>query len=236
MKKIFIIANWKSNKTIKETEEWFHSFSDGFKRDPFSLENKEIIVSPSFTLLEHANYCSGNLKLPIKFAAQTISPFEEGAYTGEVNGKQIKELVDYVVVGHSERRQNFGEDQDMIDKKTQQTLKYELVPILCISNIQQTQSAKLKAQNYNSKLKSYKILVAYEPLFAIGSGHPDTPENADNFAQKIKKELGKIPVLYGGSVTGDNVNSLTQMNNIDGVLVGGASLDPRKFLEIVKNA
>ena len=111
-----------------------------------------------------------------------------------------------------------------------------------------TQNSKLKTQNYlstlssrpkgNSKFKNYdnSIIVAYEPLFAIGSGHPDTPVNANEFAKSIKNELGDIPVLYGGSVKSDNVKSFTSMPHIGGVLVGGASLDPLEFLKIIKNA
>lgn len=222
MKKLFIIANWKSNKTIKETEEWLHDFSEEFKRNPFSSENKEVIVTPSFTLLEHANYCLSNLKVPIKFAAQNISPFSEGSYTGEVSAGQIKELADYVIVGHSERRNHFSENDEMVNKKIEQALKHELMPILCISDIAQ--------------ISNFQLIIAYEPLFAIGSGQADTPENADQMATRIKKVLGEIPVLYGGSVTGDNVKSFTSMPNIHGVLVGGASLNPLEFLEIVKNA
>lgn len=238
MKKLFIVANWKSNKTIKDTEKWLHDFNEELKRKQLSFESKEIIIAPSFTLLEHAKYCLTNLKLTVKLSAQTISPFEEGAYTGEVSARQIKEFGDYVIVGHSERRKNFGEDDEMVNQKLDQTLKQELTPILCISNLQEVQKSKVKSQNHNSKLKSYdnSMIVAYEPLFAIGSGTPDTPENANEFAKSIKKELGEIPVLYGGSVTSDNVKSFTCMPHIDGVLVGGASLDPLEFLKIIKNA
>jgi len=229
MKKLFIIANWKSNKTIKETEKWFHDFDKEIKHNPFSLEDKEVIIAPSFTLLEHARYCSSNLKLHIKFGAQDISSFEEGAYTGEVSAKQIKELADYVIVGHSERRRYFGEDKEIIKKKLRISLQYTLTPILCISEMNQI-------LNLKSYILNHEIIVAYEPLFAIGSGHPDTPVNADEMARGIKKELGKIPVLYGGSVTSDNVKNFTSMPHIDGVLVGGASLDPLEFLNIVQNA
>ena len=125
-----------------------------------------------------------------------------------------------------------------MNQKIEQSLEYELTPILCVSKLEQVQSSKFKVQSYSSKLKSYdnSMIVAYEPLFAIGSGVPDTPENADIMAQSIKKELGEIPVLYGGSVTSDNVKSFTSMPHIDGVLVGGASLDPLEFLKIIQNA
>jgi triosephosphate isomerase len=229
MKKLFIIANWKSNKTIKETEKWFHDFDKEIKHNPFSLEDKEVIIAPSFTLLEHARYCSSNLKLHIKFGAQDISSFDEGAYTGEVSAKQIKELADYVIVGHSERRANFSESDEVVTQKIGQTFKHDLVPIVCISDIKQI-------SNFKFQISNYQIIIAYEPLFAIGSGQPDTPANANDMAKKIKEVLGEIPVLYGGSVSPENVRSFTKMPSIDGVLVGGASLNPLEFLEIIKNA
>lgn len=231
MKRLFIIANWKSSKTIKEAEKWFHDFHEGFKLNPLLLGNKQIIVALSFILLEHANYCSSNLKLPINFAAQDVSPFEEGAYTGEVNARQIKEFADDVIIGHSERRRYFGEDEEMINKKIVLAQKYGLTPILCVSELKQIHDSIRQVGGHNSN-----YIVAYEPLFAIGSSHPDTPSNADEMGKKIKDTLGEIPVLYGGSVTSKNVKSFTQTPNIDGVLVGGASLNPLEFFKIIENA
>ncbi len=232
MKKLFIIANWKSNKTIIEAEKWLHDFHDKFVSENIDLSNKEIIICPSFTLFERAHYYSKNLNLPIKFGAQNISPYDVGAYTGEVNGKQIKEVADYVIIGHSERRDNFLENDEMITKKLDMTNRYNLCPILCIS--EPAQISKIRSQSQNLKLQN--LIIAYEPLFAIGSGTPDTPENAEKIMQNIKKELRDVPVLYGGSVTSENIKGFTKMSNIDGTLVGGASLDPQEFLKIIKNA
>lgn len=229
MKKLFIVANWKSNKNILETEQWLHAFNKVFKRSNLGVDNKEIIVAPSFTLFEHARYCLDNLKLPIKLAAQNISSFDEGQYTGEVNGTQIKELATYVIIGHSERRKYFHEDKEMIKKKVEIALEYKLVPILCISETE-------KIVNLKSYILNRELIVAYEPLFAIGSGQTDTPQNAENVSKEIKEIVNDTPVLYGGSVTSLNVNSFTKMPSIGGVLVGGASLDPLEFLKIVKNA
>ncbi len=110
MKKLFIVANWKSNKTIEDAERWIHNFKKELDRNPLDLSSKEIIICPSFSVLEHTRYCSKNLSLSIKLGAQNISAFDAGAYTGEVNGLQIKEFADYVIVGHSERRINFNEN------------------------------------------------------------------------------------------------------------------------------
>ena len=229
MKKLFIVGNWKSNKTIKETEKWLHDFSDGFNKANIKLGDKKVIIAPPFTSLEHAHYCSGNLKLSLEFAAQDVSPLEEGSYTGEVSARQIKELADYVIIGHSERRTNFYENGEMIKKKITISRQYRLTSILCVSDLKQIHDAKFMIHNSN-------CILAYEPLSAIGSGLPDTPQNAESVAAKIKEIVNDAPVLYGGSVTSLNVNSFTKMPSIDGVLVGGASLDPLEFLNIVQNA
>lgn len=229
MKKLFIIANWKSNKTISDTEKWLHDFSDGFSKTNIKFDDKKVIIAPAYTALEHANYCSGNLNLALGFAAQDVSMFEEGAYTGEVSARQVKELAEFVLVGHSERRKNFEESDDIINQKIQQSLKHNLTPILCVSDIKQIHNSKFMIHNSN-------LIVSYEPLFAIGSGNPDTPENADKMCQGIKNILGEVPTLYGGSVNKNNIKSFTNMLNIDGALVGQASLDPLEFLGIVKNA
>ena len=227
MKKVFIVANWKSNKTILQTEEWFQAINNS--PVTFYQEKKEVIVCSPFTLLPKVKELIVNCKLSIVVGAQNISPFGEGAYTGEVNGRQIKELADYVIVGHSERRTNFYENNNLIAQKIDKCFKNKLVPILCVSNLDQIQGSTF---NVNKQ----EMLVTYEPLSAIGTGHPDTPENADSIALKIKKELRESSVLYGGSVTSKNVKDFTSMPNIDGVLVGGASLDPLEFLKIIKNA
>jgi triosephosphate isomerase (TIM) len=227
MKKIFVIANWKSHKTILQSEEWFRTFN--------SLQltinrKKETVICLSFTLLAEAKELIVNGQLSnVKLGAQNISPFEEGSYTGEVNGSQIKEFAEYVIVGHSERRKNFAEDEEMIGKKLNRAKDSSLIPILCISDINQV-------ENYTLYARSYTLIVAYEPLFAIGSGNADTPENANEVAGKIKDILGDIPVLYGGSVSSENVASFTLKDNIDGVLVGKASLDAKEFGRIINQA
>lgn len=224
MKKTFIVANWKSNKTEIEANNWLSEFN----LSGLNIANKEIIICPSFTLLSILKSYVLKSKSPIKIGAQDISVFDEGAYTGEINEKQIKELAEYVIIGHSERRKNFSESDDLINKKIEQAVKYGIIPIVCVSNLEQIKSLKIKG--------SQKILIAYEPLFAIGSGKADTPENADSMAKNIKEILGVEVVLYGGSVSSDNIDSFTKMSNIDGALIGKASLDVQEFNTIIKNA
>ncbi len=222
MKKLFIVANWKSNKTIYQTEEWFRTINNS--PVTFNKEEKEVIVCAPFTLLPKVKKLTVNCSLSIVVGAQDISPFDEGAYTGEVNGEQIKEFADYVIIGHSERRQYFKEDRETLNRKVIMASKYNLLPIFCV-------------QDQNTPIPPNVKIVAYEPVSAIGTGNPDTPENAEQIAILIKASNREITnVLYGGSVTSENINSFTKMSNIDGVLVGTSSLDPTEFLKIINNA
>jgi len=238
MKKLFIIGNWKSYKTAEETREWFEKFS--IFNFQFSMNDqnhniqKEVILCVPYTVLSLAKSLLDQYQLPIKLGAQNISPFDEGKYTGEVNGKQIKEFADYVIIGHSERRKYFGETEDVVGQKIARAISYELTPIVCVSEVSQMQSAKIKMQNDSAKCKN--MIIAFEPLFAIGSGTPDSPENAERVAATIVQEVPNFPVIYGGSVTSQNVHSFTSMPAISGVLPGGASLDAAEFAAIITNA
>ena len=218
MKPILIVANFKSNYTKAEAKKWLDEISAVKNKD---LPGKKIVVCPSFTLLDcFKSYIDEN-KLPIELGSQDISKFTQGAYTGEVNGSQIAEFAKYVIVGHSERR-TIGEDESIVEEKVKMAIDCNLTPILCV-------------QNENQGIPAEVSIVAYEPIFAIGTGNPDTPENAEEVAKKIKEKT-KVDILYGGSVTPKNISNFSAKNNINGVLVGGASLDAAEFLEIINNA
>ena len=222
MDKLFIVANLKSYKNESEAKNWLESFKK-IKELNFDLSQKEVIICPSFTqLFSFFSYFSSN-NINVKLGAQNVSPFDEGAFTGEVNAKQIKDFAEYVLIGHSERRTNFGESEDMIAKKVEVSLKYGLNPILLI-------------QGHENTIPQQVNVVAYEPVSAIGTGNPDTPENADAVGSLIKSKIRDGQFLYGGSVTSVNVKSFTTKTNIDGVLVGGASLDAEEFIRIIQNA
>lgn len=217
MKKLLIVANWKSNKTSLEAKEWIKRVTSYDLR----FTNKEIIVCPSFLHLPILKSYILNHKFPIKLGAQDISAFSEGAYTGEVNGRQLKEFVDYVLIGHSERRQNLNETDDILNKKVEMALEHDLKIIYCI-------------QNEETLIPKGVNIIAYEPIFAIGTGRPETPENA----KKIKEIVSKYNpehFLYGGSVSSDNIADFMK-SSMDGVLAGGASLDPLEFFKILENA
>lgn len=222
MSKLFIVANLKSNKNENEAKTWL----EAFKKITLSQEiisDKEVIISPSFIHLNLFRDFILQNNLPVKLAAQNSSLFGDGPYTGEVNAKQIKDYADYVLVGHSERRSNFNESEELFFKKTDIAIAQGLNCIYCV-------------QGKDSKIPAGIKLIAYEPVFAIGSGNPDTPENADTIAKNYLDINNSYLVLYGGSVTSQNVASFTKKENIKGVLVGGASLDPEEFIKIIENA
>lgn len=220
MKKLFIIANWKSYKKEKEVQEWLETF---IKIGMTSSIAKELIICPSFPFLIQIKTYIQQKNVPIYLGAQDISPFVEGAYTGEVNGEQLTEYVTYVLVGHSERRLYFHEDDAILQQKVIQARSVGIEPIYCV-------------RGEDDAVPKDIAIVAYEPFSAIGTGIPDTPENANTIARKIKEKYNSRYVLYGGSVTSANVHSFIEQPHIDGVLVGSASLDPREFSKIIEYA
>lgn len=219
MKKLLIVGNFKSNKTTSEALDWFDKFSKDFRANP----DKEIVICPSFTSIPYLHRSITDRALKIYLGAQNISLFEEGPFTGEINAEQIKEFCRYCLVGHSERRSNFSEDLESINKKIKNLIRQEITPIVCISELNQIEGIDDLG----------KCIIAFEPISAVGSGQAEDPGSARSFAEKLRQTFpGKI--LYGGSVDSANVSSYT--SSFDGVLVGAESLDPQKFLEITNNA
>jgi len=212
----FVLANHKANKTWEEVRDWLKEVG------PETKDFKGTIVfCPSFPFLAPSYDFIKSKKYNMKLGAQDISFFDQGPYTGEVAATQLKGLVSYALVGHSERRQNFHEDDAKLQNKLVNAQKADIEAILCV-------------QSLETPILNDVSIVAYEPTFAIGTGNPDTLVNIQNVAQKIK-EKGPYSVLYGGSVSKDNVGGLMLTGAIDGVLVGAShSLDPEKFTDIIK--
>lgn len=220
MKKLLIVANWKSNMSIQEVSSWIEQSAKGKERS----EEKEVVVCPPFIFLPILKSYLLNHKSNIQLGAQDVSPFPKGAYTGEIAAEQLAEFAKYVIIGHSERRKYFHEDDQMLANKVDMALDTGLKPIFCVQNAETIIPKGVK-------------IVAYEPVFAIGTGEPDSPENADKVAREIKEATKNVTtVLYGGSVTDKNVHTFTKTEHIDGVLVGSASLDPTSFSHIITNA
>jgi len=218
MKKLFIAGNWKSNKTIAEAKEWIAKFSS------YQIpENNTVVILAPYTVLESLADAVKTAKSSLALGAQNISKFDEGAYTGEISGKMIKETADWVIIGHSERRKYFSESDADLTTKVEKAHAAGLKVIFCV-------------QDENTPVPATADVVAYEPVWAIGTGKTDSPENANSVVAKIKQKTGATVVIYGGSVTDGNVTSFVGQPSIDGVLPGGASLDPEKFTNLIQAA
>lgn len=220
MKPLFLVANWKSHKTNVEAKIWIKTLKESLKKD---IQNKTIIICPPFTLLSELKQLISEEELPFKLGAQNISPFGDGAYTGEVNGNQLKEFAEYVLVGHSERRLNFKEDNQILEQKINQSKKNGIEPIYFI-------------QDENSSIPDGVKLITYEPPSSISPGPADSPENAAKMAVMTKNKVLDAAILYGGNVTSENAASFTMIPEISGLLVGRASLDPLEFAKIIEVA
>ncbi|MCL4456222.1 MAG: triose-phosphate isomerase [Nitrospirae bacterium] len=244
MRKPFIAANWKMNKTIGETK----SFLDEFIPLVKDANDVDIIIAPPFTSLGIA---SAMLKdTNIQLSAQDIFYEEKGAFTGEVSPVMLADAgCEHVIIGHSERRQYFHETDEIVNKKIKAAKKHGLDVIFCIGeSLEERESGKTldvlkrEVENGLKDVPADGIVVAYEPIWAIGTGKTATIEQAQEAHKYIRERLSslygnkanEIRILYGGSVTPDNVDSLMACEDVDGALVGGASLKPDSFSRIVK--
>ncbi|MEK7073968.1 MAG: triose-phosphate isomerase family protein [Patescibacteria group bacterium] len=215
-KKLFIAGNWKSNKTLVESKAWMDQFHS-------DLGDATVVLCVPFTVLSYFHDVLAASQSHLQLGAQNVSPFSNGAYTGEINASQIKELASWVIIGHSERRKNFGEADLVLQQRVDRALETGLQIIYCV-------------QDDHSSVPKGVHVVAYEPVWAIGTGKADSPENANAVLTQIKKATGISTGIYGGSITHENVKSFVTMDAIDGVLPGGASLDPGKFQALISAA
>jgi triosephosphate isomerase (TIM) len=241
-------ANWKMYKTPDQTREFFRDFLPlvaGHTRD-------EIVVCPPYIDLADAMEAVKGSSVAI--GAQNVHWKEEGAFTGEISAAMLLALgVKHVIVGHSERRQYFGETDDTVNIRLKAALEAGLTPICCVGEVLEEREAGLtddvlrrqcvRAFHAISAKKAAKMVVAYEPVWAIGTGKTATPEIAAEAHAVIRREAteifgeefsGKLRILYGGSVKPENAATLMAQEEIDGALVGGASLNAKSFAAIVK--
>ena len=221
----YLIANWKANKNIATAKEWLAQIS--FSAN-FSPSSTEIIIAPPYSLLPVLAEEIAKRQLPIKLAVQDLSPFPAGAYTGEVSAVNLQGLnIQYAILGHSERRRYFAESDQLIANKVAQALENSIKPILCLDDDYIVSQAAALEKKYLSQ-----IIAAYENRSAIGTGRNQPLETVREYRELIRQAFGSIPVLYGGSVRSDNVIDYWQ--ELDGVLIGGASLDARQFQQILQ--
>ena len=246
MKRI-IIGNWKMNLTAKQSEILTNRLVENTERP-----SADIVLCPNFVQLANINMLlkakPGN---KFKLGVHNINNHDLGAFTGEVSAPMIKGLASYAIVGHSERRVNFGETDEMISKKVSACLRNKIIPILCVGeNLHERQEGLAKRTVLDqleedlseiTSAESAKIVIAYEPVWAIGTGKTASPYDVEDMLEGIYRYLvnkytdpraDKISLLYGGSINAENAKSFLDLNKSGGLLVGGASLNYKAFSSI----
>lgn len=246
MRKPIIAGNWKMNKTIKESLEMIEELKS------FDLDKnvEKVLCVPFLSLKDMKKACEGT---DIKIGAQNMHWEESGAFTGEVSPIMLKELdIDYVIIGHSERRLYFNETDETVNKKVLKALEYNIDPIMCVGEtLEEKEAGNEKEVVKNQIVKGLKdvpyedmekIVVAYEPIWAIGTGKTASSDDANEmigYIRQIIEEIynndvkEKVRIQYGGSVKPSNVSELMEKEEIDGALVGGASLNAQDFKDLV---
>jgi triosephosphate isomerase len=251
-RKPLIAGNWKMNYNHLEALALVQKLAFILKPQDFAAT--DVAVLPPFTALRSVQTLVAGDKLDIRYGAQDISTHDKGAYTGEVSGAMLAKLgCSYVLVGHSERRQYHGEDDATVNEKVRAALRWELVPILCIGETlavrqagEQLEVCRAQLDGGLRGLKAEQVaglVVAYEPVWAIGTGEVATATDAQEVAGAIRERVSavhgadaaaNVRILYGGSVKADNIAAMMAQPAIDGALVGGASLDAGEFVRICR--
>lgn len=223
MDKKRIIANWKSNKSAEETILFLDSLQAAWNELP--TENKEVIILPSFTSLSAAYVYRETEGLPVRLGAQNISSHEQGAFTGEVNGSQISEFCEFVLINHSERRRYSHETDQDARSKVLQAIKYNVTPLYCI-------------QDENAAIPDNVTEVMYEPPSSISTFQENAAVSEESEIERVfsivKQRYPQVHMYYGGSVKPENVAKLADIPGIAGFLIGGASLDVEIFADILQ--
>ncbi len=240
-----IAGNWKMNTTVSEAVELVREMLPGLE----PIDNVDRVICPPFVSLSAVKeLLKGS---PVKLGAQNMFFEETGAYTGEVSPLMLAELCQYVIIGHSERRQYFGETGEIVNRKILAALKVNLKPILCIGEkLEENEAGRTEAivtEQLRSSLAGIedlsRLIIAYEPIWAIGTGRAATGEQANEITGFIRHHISRqygnsiardLRIIYGGSVTADNTTEFMRQPEIDGALVGVASLKADQFLSIVK--
>lgn len=221
MKHRFLIANWKSNKSLHETKSWFRDVHAALRQTASDWSKITMVVCVPFPLLAVAAQCIVDHNLPIELGAQDVSRFPQGPYTGEVSAALIADFARFVIIGHTERRAYLKELDDVLSQKVDRAGEFSLHTVYCVNS-------------QGHEVPPGAEIVSYEPDFAIGTGKAEDPSEVNGIASVIKHHTGGKPVLYGGSVTTDNIGYFMSQTAIDGVLVGTASLEPQEFADMAR--
>jgi triosephosphate isomerase (TIM) len=251
-RKPVIAANWKMNKTHLEGMHYIEDLRN--RLDDRDYRNVDVVVCPPFTALRTVQTTIDGADIPVALGAQNVYWLDSGAYTGEVSPPMLVKLtVSYVIIGHSERREYFRETDEVVNKKVKAVLAQGMTPIMCVGETLDEREAGSTETKVEGQVRAglagidkaavAKMVIAYEPIWAIGTGRNATPEDAEAVCSLIRStvadvagaEAGEsIRIQYGGSVKAGNARSIMAQPNVDGALVGGASLDPEEFALIVR--
>lgn len=230
------MANWKANKNMAELQQWWGIFSS----HQFRPGDVQVVICPAFAHLSTLKNLIDNSKFPfpLTLGAQDLSPFPGGAYTGEVTGRMLNQLVTHVIVGHSERQRWFGETPQRVAMKVKEAVENNIIPIVSVDR-----------DNYRGQLTQFddqtlaKIILMYEPPEAIsqqvgpiGRGKAADTSDVEEMVEKIRQISPESPIVYGGSVKSDNAASFFSISEVSGVVVGSASLDANEFIRIIEQA
>ena len=249
-RKPLMVGNWKMNVNHLEAIQMFQKLA--YRLESEDYERAEVVVAPAFTALRSVQLVIEQEHMLIGLAAQDVHWEPEGAFTGEVSAPMLAKLAcRYVIVGHSERRQHFGETDATVNKKARAVLAAGMSPIVCVGETLEEREAGQAEEVVKTQLRAglarleglERVVVAYEPVWAIGTGRHALPDDAGLMAEIIREALRELSdsnvaeqvrILYGGSVNAGNIKDFMAKKHIDGALVGGASLDPDGFAAIVR--
>ncbi len=251
MRKKLVAGNWKMNKNYKDSQ----ALADliNLELTDFDYEKADVIICPPFTSLSIVSSVLEDSQTHL--GAQNLFYEDDGAYTGEISAGMLRSVgCEYVIIGHSERRQYFGETNETINKKIFKALGYELTPIVCVGETLEERDDNRQTDVVGKQVReslanlsvpdALKIIIAYEPVWAIGTGKNASPEQANEMHEFIRKVLsemfgegtaGKVRILYGGSMKPSNSKELFAQPHIDGGLIGGASLEADSFVQIIRS-
>ena len=251
-RKDFICGNWKMNASHLDAIQMVQKLS--YRLDLGDYDRVEVVVAPPFTALRSVQTVIEADHLPMGLGAQDTHWLDDGPFTGEVSPPMLAKLgVGHVLVGHSERREHFGEDDATVNRKLRAVLAAEMIPILCLGETLEEREAEMTEAKVAGQLaeglkglspeEAVQVIVAYEPIWAIGTGRTATPDQAGEACEFLRKTFGEalsgsmgdqVRIIYGGSVNPGNIAALMAKKHIDGALVGGVSLDPDQFASTIR--
>lgn len=251
MRRRIVAGNWKMNLTFSEADDLLFKIVEALA--DIDLANKEVVVCPPYLYLEMTTDISA--EHPIRVGAQNLSQFAAGAYTGEISAAMLEAMdVDYAIIGHSERRQYFGETDEMLASKVKLALEHDILPIFCCGETLSERDAGMHAEVVKKQLETglfhldeedlFQVVIAYEPVWAIGTGLTASPGQAQEMHALIRQLIAEryapdlaqeISILYGGSCNAANAAQLFAQPDVDGGLIGGASLKADEFIKIIRS-